>query len=240
MKHPFRCRILPSFTMGAGGLGLALRLWLFSATDEKGLLPTEHIADAALYILMAVTLGILFLATRELTSGRAGSRFSPLAVTVSHAVGGLGLLVCGLLTFTAGTVRLAEVAAAAAVAGCIALFCMAFLHGHRKPIPYWLCVILTIALMLDTVAQCQLWGSQSQLQEYGFPLLASVFLILSAYQATALAAGKGNPRLLAFFSQSALFLCCLSLNTAHWPMYFGMLFWAAAQLDFCISHKKEA
>ena len=41
MKHPFHCNILPYFTMGAGGLGLALRLWLFSAVDEKGLLPKD-------------------------------------------------------------------------------------------------------------------------------------------------------------------------------------------------------
>ena len=67
MKHPFRSHILPLFTMGAGGLGFALRLWLFSATDEKGLLPAGHWADAALYLLTALVLGILFLATRQLS-----------------------------------------------------------------------------------------------------------------------------------------------------------------------------
>ena len=65
MKNPFRFSILPYFTMGAGGLGLALRVWLFSATDEKSLLPAGHPADAALYILTALVLGILFLAARN-------------------------------------------------------------------------------------------------------------------------------------------------------------------------------
>ena len=68
MKHPFRSRILPHFTLGAGLLGLALRIWLFSDIDGKGLLPAGHPADSALYILTALTLGILYLATRELTS----------------------------------------------------------------------------------------------------------------------------------------------------------------------------
>ena len=45
MKHPFRFSILPYFTLGAGGIGLILRLWLFSATDAKGLLPASHPAD---------------------------------------------------------------------------------------------------------------------------------------------------------------------------------------------------
>lgn len=237
MKRPFRKPLLPYFTMGAGGLGLALRLWLFSATDEKGLLPAGHIADSALYILTAITLLVLFLAARSLAFRCRSSRLS---MTVSYGLGGLGLLACALLTFSAGSVRLTGVATAAAVVGCVDLLCMAFMHGRGKQVPYWLTAILTVVLMLDTVAQCQVWGSLPQLQEYGFPLLASIFLILSAYQSTALAAGKGDPKLLAFFSQGALFLCCLSLNTPHWPMYFGMLFWAAAQLHFCKPIKKEA
>ena len=79
-----------------------------------------------------------------------------------------------------------------------------------------------------------------QLQEYFFPLLASVFLILSAYHSTTLAAGKGHPRQLAFFSQGALFLCCLSLNSEQGLLYLGMLLWTAVQLYPCIRAKKEA
>ena len=66
MKHPFRFSILPYFTMGAGGIGLCLRLRLYSAIDEKGLLPFRHPADILLYVLSALTIGVLFLATREL------------------------------------------------------------------------------------------------------------------------------------------------------------------------------
>ena len=66
MKHPFRSHILPFFTMGAGGLGLVLRLYLFSNMDENKLLPAGHWADTSLYILSALALGVLFLATREL------------------------------------------------------------------------------------------------------------------------------------------------------------------------------
>ena len=61
MKHPFRCRILPIFTIGAGGLGFALRLWLYAGIDAKGLLPAGHPADYALFLLSAITVGILFL-----------------------------------------------------------------------------------------------------------------------------------------------------------------------------------
>jgi len=122
MKNPFRFSILPFFTMGAGGLGLALRLWLFSATDEKGLLPAGHAADYALYILTALTLGILFLATRELKPRRISKAFFRLSGTIAHLLGGLGLIIYAVHILVTGTARLGLVAVGDAD-GC--LFCQA-------------------------------------------------------------------------------------------------------------------
>lgn len=239
MKHPFRSNILPLFTMGAGGLGFALRLWLFSATDEKGLLPAPHFADTALYILTALVLGILFLSTRELTPRRISKKAVRLGCTCGYLLGGLGLIANALISLSSSNARLAVLATVASVIGGFAMFYMALLKFARKRQPYWLSAVLTVVLMLEAVAQCQIWGAEPQLQVYFFPLLASVFLILTAYQNTMLAAKQGKRKLLAFLSQSALFLCCLSLNSPQWPMYFGMLFWAAAQLYPCIHVKKE-
>ena len=240
MKHPFRCNILPFFTLGAGGFGLALRLWLFSGTDEKGLLPAGHVADYALYILTALTLGIVFLATRQLTPRRISKRFFRLSGVCGYAMGGLGLLFAALQTMSGSVVRLSWLTVIATTLGCLVMFFMAILKFFRKRPTYLFSALLTVVLMLNTVSQCQVWGKLPQLQTYFFPLLASVFLIMSAYHATRHAAGRGNLKLLAFFSQSALFLCCLSLNCAQGPVYFGMLFWAGAQLYPCILIKKEA
>lgn len=240
MKHPFHSHILPYFTMGAGGLGLALRLWLFSATDEKGLLPTGHPADTALYILTALTMGILYLATRKPAPRPVSKKSARWASVWAYAAGGLGLVLTALLMLPGSTASLALVAIIASLMGGLAMFYMAFLKYSRKKLPYQLHALLTVVLMLDTVAQCQVWGAVPQLQEYFFPLLASIFLILSAYHKTRLAARQGAPKLLAFFSQSALFFCCLSLNATQWPLYLGMLFWAAVQLYPCTRVKKEA
>lgn len=240
MKHPFHCNILPFFTLGAGGLGLALRFWLFSATDEKGLLPVGHVADYALYILTALTLGIVFLATRQLTPRRISKRFFRLSGVYGYAMGAAGLLFAALQTVSGNVVRLGWLSVIAMVLGCLVMLFMALLKFFRKRPPYLFSALLTVVLMLNTVSQCQIWGKVPQLQAYFFPLLASVFLIMSAYHATKHAAGRGNPRLLAFFSQSALFLCCLSLNCTQGPLYFGMLFWAGAQLYPCILARKEA
>lgn len=239
MKHPFHSRILPLFTMGAGGLGLALRIWLFSAKDGKGLLPAGHPAGFALYLLTAVTLGILFLATRELQPRRISRKFLRLSGACAYLLGGLGLILTALWVLPGSSIRLAGVATVVSLIGGLSMFYMAVLKYFRKRLPYWLPAILTVVLMLDTVAQCQAWGTMPQLQTYFFPLMASVFLILTAYHKTTFAARQGKPRLLAFFSQSALFFCCLSLNTPQWPLYLGMLFWAAVQLYPCLLVKKE-
>ena len=138
-----------------------------------------------------------------------------------------------------GTARLGWLAMAASIIGGLAMFFMAALKYARKRLPYWLPAILTIVFMLNAVVQCQIWGAVPQLQFYFFPLLAWIFLILSAYNKTTFAAKQGNPKLLAFFSQSAVFFCCLSLNTTQWSLYFGMLLWACLQLYPCILTKKE-
>lgn len=236
MKHPFRSHILPLFTMGAGGLGLALRIWLFSAIDDKGLLPIGHPADYALYILTAITLGVLYRATQKPELRHTEAH---LIQVCGCAAGGLGLILSAALKLSGIPTRLAYVSVIVTLIGGLVLLRMAVLKFSRKALPYPLPAILTAVLMVNTVAQCRAWGAEPQLQVYFFPLLASVFLILSAYHKTIWTAKAENARLLIFFSQGALFFCCLSLNTPQWLFYLGMLCWAAVQLDPCIHPNKE-
>lgn len=240
MKQLLRSHSLPVLPAAAGILGLLLRIWLFSAIDEKGLLPAKHFADTAVFLLTAIVLGILFLITQTPLSRPVRKGVPALAGILGCAMGGIGFLCTGLRSFSAHAVRFSGIAALAGIVGGLALLAMAVLKYFRKRVGYGFPAIATVCLMLDTVAQCQVWGAASQLQEYFFPLMASVFLILTAYHATFLAAGRGKPKWLAFFSQGALFFCCTCLNTAHWTLYLGMLFWAAAQLYPCIRKRKEA
>lgn len=240
MKQLLRSRSLPLFPAAAGVLGLLLRLWLFSAIDEKGLLPDRHFADTAVFLLTAVVLGLLFLITRKPMSRPVRKGVPALAGILGCALGGIGFLCTGLRNFSAYSARFSGIAVLAGIVGGLVLLAMAVLKYFRKRVHYGFPAILTVCLMLDTAAQCQVWGAASQLQEYFFPLMASIFLILTAYHATFLAARRGKPKWLAFFSQGALFFSCTCLNTTHWTLYLGMLFWAASQLYPCIRKRKEA
>ena len=239
MKHPFRSHILPYFTFGAGILGLILRIWLFSATDEKGLLPAGHFADHALFILTALVLCVLFLSTRKLTPRQVNKTILWYANGLSCILGGLGLFLSAIFHLAGSAARLAFLATVASFIGGLVMFAMAFLHFCRRRIHYGMPAIVTVVLMLDAVTQCQVWGSVPQLQMYFFPLLASVFLILTAYYKTTFTARRPKPRQLAFFSQGALYFCFLSLNSSQWLLYFGMLFWVAFQIYPCTLMKKK-
>ena len=232
MKHPFRFSILPYFTLGAGGIGLILRLWLFSATDAKGLLPASHPADTLLYILSALVLAVLFLACREPGTAPFRRRFRQIGETAGNLIASVCLILYGFLGH--GIL----LSAIACLIGGIALLFSAFLAWKRKSLPYWVIAVLTVALMVITVTKCRAWGAIPQLQHYIFPLLACVFLILTAYHRTTLAAKQGKRRHLAFFSQGALFFCLLCLNSDP-ILCFGMACWAAAQLFPCYHIKKE-
>ena len=240
MKHPFRSHIFPLLPAAAGVIGLLLRLWLFSAIDEKGLLPARHFADSALYILTAITLGILFLSSRKPKFHAVPKQTSRLIAISGCLLGAIGLIVAGFDQSGAHGTRFSGIAALGCFVGGIILLAMAALKLFRKKIPYIFPAVLTASLMLDTVAQCQVWGSASQMQEYFFPLMAAVFLILSAYHITLRTAGIGKPALLIFFSQSALFFCCTCLNTDRWFLYLGLLFWVTTPIFSRVNKKKEA
>ena len=239
MKSPFHSHILPRFAVLCGLVGLLLRIWLFSAIDEKGLLPVGHFAEYALFIVAAVAILVIFLATRNLTPRRLHKYTIRNANIFAYAAGGLGLILNAVFILFKSPVRLALMATVVSLLGGIVMFLTAYLYKANKRFSYLLPTAVTVALMLDAVAQCQVWGSLPQFQEYFFPLMASIFLILTAYERTLFCARKPRPKTLAFYSQSAVFFCIVSLNSQQWLLYLGMLFWAAAQIYPCTASKKK-
>lgn len=239
MKSPFRSHILPLFAVLSGLLGLLLRIWLFSATDEKGLLPVGHFADRALFILTAVTIVVIFLAARNLSPRRKHKYAIRNYSICAYYVGGLGLILNAVFTLIQSPVRLALVATIASLLGGIIMFLMADLYRVNKRISYLLPAAVTVVLMLNAVAQCQIWGSLPQIQEYFFPLMASILLILTTYERTLFSARKPRPKVLAFYSQVAAFFCIVSLNSPQWLLYLGMAIWAAVQIYPCTAIKKK-
>lgn len=239
MKSPFRSHILPLFAVLSGLLGLLLRIWLFLMTDEKGLLPADHFAGSALFVLSAIAIAVIFLATRDLTPRQLHRHTIRRYNIPAYLAGGFGFILNAVFVLLKSPVRLALVATAGSLLGGIIMFCIAYLYKANRRFSYLLPAAITVAFMLDAVAQCQVWGSLPQIQEYFFPLTASIFLVLTAYERTLFSARKPRPKRLAFYSQSAVFFCTVSLHSSQWILYLGMLFWAAVQIYPSTATKKK-
>ena len=86
-----------------------------------------------------------------------------------------------------------------------------------------------LMLMLTLVSNYQNWSALPQLQDYGFELLAIVFLMLATYQRAAFDVNYGNRRAYAFFSLGALFFSIAAIPGCNNPGFFiGCAAWMLA------------
>lgn len=233
MRFPFNPRVLPRLSLLMGCLGLALQIWLQNAgIDEKGLLNTGHPANILVFVLTAVFLLLLAAAAQPLTAADKYAKLFPASPrrALGAIFGGIGMLYGGIFMHLPLTdilsiiLLLLGILAAAAMTGTA--FCR--LKGLRPN--FLLPTAITLYMMLHTVAECRNWNALSQVEEYFFPLMSCVFLLLTCYQASLLNLQRGSRRQYVFYSQAALFFCLLSA-TSHTVFYLCMAGWLA--LDLC-------
>lgn len=224
---------LPLFTLAAGALGFILQLILNrSGLDEKGLLVTGHFAGIALYILSALVLAGLLLAVRSLQNISRYSRLFPSTIFAFAGciVAAVGIVISAIMgrRQLQDTVTLFVTVFAAVAGVCLVLIGICRFKGKQ---PHYLFHSgVTVYLMFQLVSLYRHWSPEPQLLLYFFPLLAAVFLMLTAYQAACLDAVKGSRRWYVFCNQAAVFFCCLSLCSDYWLLYLAMGLWAGTNL----------
>lgn len=234
MKKIFKAASLPLFTVLTGLAGFGLRLWLFrTGIDEKGLLATNHPAGILVWILTALVIAVLALGTWKLTEISKYSRLFPgnKLAALGCILGAAGILYVNIRDLLQVKDAITIAALVLGVIAAVALILLGACRWQGKRPAFWLRSVMTVYFMLHLVSQYRLWSAESQLQIYFFPLLASVFLMLTAYHGAVLDAGKGGSRRwFAFGSLAALFFCCLSLQGASWPFYLTMALWMGTGL----------
>ena len=240
MKKLFNTKLLPILPLSAGILGLVLRLLLYAVgIDEKGLLVKDHPLTLLSFILAALVLGALFLCCRDIpAAGKENVLFpeSPIAA-LGCAAAAVGILLTDTYELF---IRKDPITIACFALGIAAAACLLFAARSRTKglgASFVIYGIVTVYLMLHPLSQYRLWSADSQLMNYGFHLLASVFLMLTGYHRTALDAGKGSVKWHTFCSQAALFFCCVSIHGSSWLFYLSMALWTATGL--CRLNKSE-
>ena len=229
MKRFLKMKYLPLAVLGSGVITYLLRTLLWAdAIVGNGLLPVGTFPDIVSWIMVAITVCGLFLATRLLRGTRkyqqnfAPSMYAGIAMVLTAA----SFCVTSLVEFAAGT---DTVNTASSVLGILATFALiALAYGRYKGLrPNMLLhSILCVYLMLYLVSHYRLWSSSPQLQSYAFELLAIVFVMLACYQRAAFDAGKGNRQAYTFFTLLALYFCIATLPGCDNPVFFlGAAVW---------------
>ena len=230
LKNPI---FLPIFTLLCGVLGLTLRVWLFfDGMDKKGLLSVSHPAHILTFVLTALVLAVIFVLVRPLG---AVDRYQQLFPSARFPVFGCVVAAGGIVwvNFQDLQMRSDMITILSLVVGLLAVVSLLILAFHRlkrmRP-PCYYHAVITVYLMLHLISQYRLWSAEPQLQIYFFPLLASVFLMLSAYHSAVLDARKSSRRWFVLCNQGALYCCCLSLWGDNWLFYLTMGVWVVSGL----------
>lgn len=234
IKSVFRPKLLPYLTLITGAVCFIMRFFLMHyGMDEKGLLIETHPLNILLYIFSALFLAALVMCILPLKGGT--SRYHRLfpksvfsAVGCLFAASGALITYAGQLLNKMDTMSTITLVLAFLVAVCFGFLGFARQKGKRPH--YLLHAGITLFLMFHLICQYQAWSPEPQLHLYLPQLLASVFLLLTAYQAVCLDIHKGDRRQYALYNQAALFFCFLSLTDTNLFFYLGMGVWTGTNL----------
>lgn len=235
MKHPVKPQYIPYFSLGGGGIVLLLRLWLFAfGRDERQLLSPWHPASILSLILTAAAAALILLGAMELKGNLRYQRLFPASVSgaVGTAAGALGL---GWAAWQELQVIANPFATAACTAGVLAGLCLLFLAYLRFQGSHpsgWLYGIVCIYFMLHLICRYRVWSGRAQLQEYLFPMLASIALMLGCYYRAALTARLNSRMPYVICNQIAVLLCLPAIaGSDNKLFYLSMAVWMT--LDLC-------
>lgn len=234
MKKIFKPSLLPYVTLVAGVAGFGLRLWLFlTGVDQRGLLPANHPAGILSFVLIGLMIPVLALCVRPLEPVTNYNKLFPrwLWAGIGCVAAATGILYVDIRDLLIRQDLITVLTLVLGLVASAALLILGFCRMKGKHPSFWLHAALAVYFMLHLVSQYRLWSAESQLQVYFFPLLSSVFLMLTAYHGAVLDAEKtGSRRWYVFCNQAAFLFCCMSLQRPNWPFYLAMAVWLGTGL----------
>lgn len=233
MKATAVYKKLPIYVLCAGGIGLLLRLWLLSGTDEKGLLTASPLGQVLLALLALTVPALLFYLTRSLSEARKYSFNFP--ASLPAAIGtGLAALSIGIRSIIDLSISADAIDVLCGLLGIISATGLSFAAWCRylgKRPNFLFHITVSIYLMFLLICQYRKWSSDPQLLDYCFQILATICLMLTAYYRAAFDNGSGDRGSYAFFALCTLFFCCLSLvNWGDILFYLGIAAWMFTDL----------
>lgn len=224
---------LPALTFVCGAVGAALQLWSLGTADEKGLLASGHIFQILLWILTVALLGTLFFLTRPLAQAPKYSfNFPPSIIAgIGGAVAAVGVLLTSLDTILGSGDPLSSLTAAVGLICAVSLALSGYSRWQGKRLNVVLHSVVCVYFLLLLICQYRLWSAEPQLQVYIFQLLATIFLMLGAYQRACFDGHMGNRKSYAFFRLAGAYFCFVAIPGSEiWFLYLAAMIWSVTDL----------
>ena len=201
---------LPFITLGAGLLGFVLRLWQLNTRTDAGFILRGHISGILLAILTAIFLVAVALASRPLVQANKYDFNFP--ASVYGAAGCIAGAACFALTSILAFIN--KESTVVAIVGLVAAGALVFagkcrLEGQHPSALFH--IVICVYLVLRLLALYRMWSADPQLADYCYPLLAMVFLMLTAYHRATFNANFGQRRSYTLFNLAAVYFCFLSV-----------------------------
>ena len=231
MKRFLKTELFSLFSIILGIVGMALQSWLFSTADSQGLLLHGHMAEILSYILLAVFALVNFLFLKDTKPTGAYSHLFPqsLFAGIGSILAGLGIGLSAFSPEIVGVLRLVVKILGIASAAALGYAGYCRLQGKRPNC--LLFAVVALFLIFRTLAFCQKWSAEVQVQTYFFPLLGGVSLLMAAYYRAAIGADMKGCRQYLFFRQLAIFCCLMSVAGGEALFYLAGAVWMAT--DAC-------
>lgn len=230
MKNILKPSDLPFIALFGGLLTLIARILLFVSAlgSDRGLLPIGTLPDIASWVLVAVTIGLIFSGVRPIHESVRYSRRlqKALAATISMSIAAVCFCITSIFELISETDMISLVSAWLGFLAALCLGILAWARMKGKSVSMIFHGTICLYLMLHLVSHYRLWSSSPQLQSYAFELLAIVFVMLACYHRTAADIGRSSCRKYTFFSLAAVYFCLAALPGCDNPVFFvGCALW---------------
>ena len=228
MKKFFQPKFLPLFVAAAAALGLLLRvLNVGFALEKDGLYESRPFPWVLLWIVTILTLAVIFILSSRLKN--PGKYFDNFPKSIPGAVGcaaaALASLLSGLTCLMASTSLVSVLTGLFGILCAVALAVTAVCRFAGKKPHFLTHAIPCLYFALRVFDCCRIWSNETQTGVFLFQFLASVCIMLAAYQLCCFDVNLGNRKSSLFWSLSAAYFCVLTV-----PMGEDLLFYVCMML----------
>ena len=226
MKKIIHPRNLPLLVMIGSILGLLLRYWtLGSGPNQNGLYEKQPVAWVLLWIVTALVLGLTFLLSRPLKNPGEYSDNFPASVlgAIGTGLAAVGVLYAGMQSILSISDLLDILGGVLGLASGVLLILAAVCRFKGKKAPFVCYTVTCLFFALRVFNQCQLWSNEPQISTFIFPFIASLCIMLAAYQRACFDVDLGKRSAYIFWALLAVYFSVLSLPSLRNLLFYGTM-----------------